>query len=91
VSDNIRFFRAGNLIIPRENFRVLVNKNKRSQLLDIAILGELQFYASDSEALSDMDFMINYFCELYGISIVCARRSLKRLQKQGYLNLGGRE
>lgn len=81
--------RSGDLIISREYFRVLVNQNKRSQLLDIAILGELQFCARNSQPLGNMESMINYFCELYGISIVCARRSLKRLQKQGFLILGG--
>ena len=80
--------RSGELIIARDFFRILVNQNKRSQLLDIAILGELKFCAENSISLGDRDSMINYFCDLYGISIVCARRSLKRLQKQGYLILG---
>ena len=80
--------RSGELIIARDFFRILVNQNKRSQLLDIAILGELKFCAENSISLGDRDSMINYFCDLYGISIVCARRPLKRLQKQGYLILG---
>jgi hypothetical protein len=83
--------RSGELIIPREHFRILVNQNKRSQFLDIAILAELQYHKKHSTSLKDMNSMINFFCELYGISIVCARRSLKRLHKQGFFeNIGGK-
>lgn len=81
--------REGDLIIPRVWYQKLVNQNGRSDWLTIAILGEVLDH-TDINGNSIIFFVsfeeiIEYFCKLYGVSIVCSRRALKRLEKKGLI------
>lgn len=75
----------GYLIIPRAWYQKLVNQNGRSDWLAIAILGEVALY----EILYFVDFeeIVEYFCQLYGVSRVCTRRALKRLYQKDLINI----
>ncbi len=83
--------RDGDLIIPRVWYQKLVNQNGRSDWLAIAILGEvLDHRRNIGDAIMffvSFEEIIEYFCKLYGVSIVCTRRALKRLEKRRLINI----
>lgn len=89
--------KEGDLIIPRAWYQKLVNQNGRSDWLAIAILGEILDHRRDfgnkigqRDAIMffiSFEEIIEYFCKLYGVSIVCTRRALKRLEKRGLINI----
>lgn len=79
----------GDLIIPRVWYQKLVNQNGRSDWLAIAILGEVldhrDYLGNARIFFVSFEELIEYFCKLYGVSIVCTRRALKRLNKRGLI------
>lgn len=81
--------REGDLVIPRAWYQKLVNQNGRSDWLAIAILGDILNHRDDwNDAIIffvSFEEIIEYFCKLYGVSIVCTRRALKRLEKRGLI------
>lgn len=80
--------REGDLTIPRVWYRKLVNQNGRSDWLAIAILGELLDHRDEAIIFFvSFEEIMKYFCKLYGVSIVCTRRALKRLEKRGLITI----
>lgn len=81
--------KADCLIIPRSWYqdKKLTNENGRSDWLAITILAELEYLATAGDSLKEMTFNGTkiHFSKLYGSSIVCVRRALKRLQKNGFI------
>ena len=75
----------GYLIIPRAWYQNLVNQNGRSDWLAISILGEMGLYGE--LYFTSFENIVQYFCELYGVSKVCTRRALKRLEKKELISI----